>query len=231
MPCRTDRKNGSSGNVGFESHPRRQTFLPFLQCKTTKSLSEKPRSPRLVRRFQSHPRPHSRLTLPTIRPRSRLLRCLLLVVLFVGDLTAGAVLLPIDLLPLRWCQFASVRGAVHHLPVDVLLSPLHLRRLSRRQLPAANALGDSLLLQSSPLTHLIISILRIRGIVFVVVDRLAQLILLPVHLLPFLRRQRYPSACLSVWISPFSFAWRPSRFFVSPAVRLPKLTPFAMRPC
>ena len=69
------------------------------------------------------------------------------VVLFVVDLTAGGILLAVDLLTLRTGELATVRCAiVVHLLVDVGLRALGAGGLAGSHLTAAQAVGDALVL-------------------------------------------------------------------------------------
>ena len=60
----------------------------------------------------------------------------------------------------------------------------------RRHLPAADAVGDALLLVGAALAGFVVAVVLGRRVVLVVVDRLAEIILLLIDLLALLRRQR-----------------------------------------
>src|SRR4029077_14156063 len=95
-----------------------------------------------------------------LRPVERLFRRGLFVVLVVVDLAAGAVLLLVDVILFRWREFSSICLAIRrNLVIDILLPPLGFACFRRRHLPAANAVGDPLLLIVAACADLIIAIL------------------------------------------------------------------------
>src|SRR5208283_98436 len=103
------------------------------------------------------------------------------------DLAAGRVLPLVDVLPLLRRQLASVACAVGgNRAVDILLALLHVRRLVCIHGSIANAVGNALLLVIAPGAHFGVAVLRRLPVVLVVVNRLAQVVLLLVHLLPLL---------------------------------------------
>ena len=80
-------------------------------------------------------------------------------------------------------QFAAVGCAVRfHLLIDSLLLVLQLGGFTGSQLPALDALSDAVLLVFLPLAHFAVAGVGGVGVVFVGVDLLGQLILLPVDL-------------------------------------------------
>ena len=129
--------------------------------------------------------------LPAARGRPRqLFRRDLIVVLLSVDLTAGLILLMIDVLLFSRRERPAVGAAVGaDLTVDVLFVIFGPGRLARRHLSAPDALGDALLLLVPALTHWIVAVLCIGGVVLVGVDGTAQIVLLMVDLLAFLRCQ------------------------------------------
>ncbi len=85
--------------------------------------------------------------------------------------------------PLAWRSAAM-------LLVDILLVPFGFRGFRRRHLPAADAVRDPLLLIIAARADFVVAVGRGIGVVLVVVDRLAEVVLLLVDLPAFLRRQR-----------------------------------------
>src|SRR5258708_32619054 len=115
----------------------------------------------------------------------------LLVVLILVSLAAGRILLLVDIRFLLRRELSAVCLPVGpDVLIDILLVSVGLGSFRRRHLPAANTVGDPLLLDVSPGAHLIVSVLIGRGVMFVVVDRPTQIILLAVHFLALLGRQR-----------------------------------------
>lgn len=106
------------------------------------------------------------------------------------NLAAGAVLLAIDLPMLLRGQPSAVRRAVgSHLPIDALFAIFGSGTFSSVHRSIANPVGNSVLLILAALAHFIVAVMRLRRVVLVVVNRAAQVVLLPVHLVAFLLRQ------------------------------------------
>jgi hypothetical protein len=118
-------------------------------------------------------------------------RCGFPVVLLVVDLSAGVVLTPVDVFPFLRRKFAAVGRAIRcNVPVNFLLVIFSLRGFRWRHLSAGHTVGDPLLLQIAARPYFVVAVLRRVAVVFVVIDGMAHIILLPVHLPAFLRRQR-----------------------------------------
>ena len=112
------------------------------------------------------------------------------VVLLAVDLPAHAVLAAIDVLPLLLREMAAIGCAVRrNMPVDVLLAPLSACRFTGRHLSAADTLRNAGLLICTALTNLIAAIMRLRGIVLVLVDGTADVVLPAIDVLPLLLRE------------------------------------------
>ncbi len=118
----------------------------------------------------------------TVQDRTKEGVSLLAVVFVVVNFSARFVLLLVHLFLFGGSQLASVGLAIGgHLTIDVLLVLLGLRGFACVHLAAVNAIGDALLLVALPLTHFAVCT-RLRGtVVLVVVDRLAYVVLLLVH--------------------------------------------------
>ena len=134
--------------------------------------------------------------LPSAAWRTMLLRSFFSVVLFLVDLVAGVVLFAIDVLLLRRRQSAAVRSPVCvRLAIDVLLTIFRSGSFAGRHLTALDALRDSLLLFGAAIAHLVVAVLCVGAVVFVGSDGMVEIVLLPVYLLPLLRRKRAAVGC------------------------------------
>lgn len=109
------------------------------------------------------------------------------IVLLAIDLTAGAVLFVVDLGALLTGQFAAVGLAIGaDLLVDALLAILGASGFAGGHLSTANTLGDAVLLIFATLADLVVAVVGRVGIVLVVVDRAAEVVLLTIDLIAFL---------------------------------------------
>jgi hypothetical protein len=109
-------------------------------------------------------------------------------VLLAIDLTAGAILLAIDLSLFLVGQFATICGAVGaNLLVDSLLAVLSASGLSGGHRSILDSVGDAILLVFSALSDFIVAVVSLSGVVLVGVDGLAQIVLLAIDLLVLLR--------------------------------------------
>jgi hypothetical protein len=115
----------------------------------------------------------------------------LAVVLLLVNLAAGAILPLVDVLSLLRPEPSSVRLAVCcYLTVDILFVILRFGSFRRSHLATADPVSNPLLLLLAALTHLVVPVLGSRGVVLVVIDGVAEIVLLPINLLALLRRQR-----------------------------------------
>src|SRR6266851_6564284 len=136
---------------------------------------------RLRRSLHVQPRPRFGET--SVLPRS-----LVFVVVLALNLLAGTILFAIHLLVLLLGQLTAIGLTIcMHLLVDALLLVLSADGLAGAHLSRANAVGDALLLVALPLAHLAVAWLVGRGVVLVVVDRPADVVLPLVDLLLLLR--------------------------------------------
>jgi hypothetical protein len=95
-----------------------------------------------------------------------------IVVLLAVDLTAGAILLAVDLALFLAAEFASVGLAIGvDLLVDALLTILGAGGFAGSHLAATDALGNAILLVFAALADLVVAVVGGIGVLFVVVDR------------------------------------------------------------
>ncbi len=117
----------------------------------------------------------------------RLLSSLHCIVLLAIDLTAGPVLFAVDLLMFLTGEFPAIGGAVcADLLIDALFTVLGACHFSSRHLTALDAVGDSVLLIFAALSHFGLAVVRGGRIVLVLVNGLADVVLLTIDLLTFL---------------------------------------------
>ena len=106
------------------------------------------------------------------------------------NLSADAVLALVDVPPLLRSELAAIRSAIRrNAAIDALFAVLGTRCFARRHLTAPDALGDAVLLILAALSHLVVAVVRLSGVVLVSVDGPAQAILLAVDLPALLRRE------------------------------------------
>ena len=107
----------------------------------------------------------------------------------VVDAAARLVLLFVDLLLFALGQVAAIERAVRaRLLIDRCLPLFQTSSLARCQLTGGDSAGNTILLVLTPLVDFIIPVVLRCGVVFVLVDLLAQIVLLPVDDPLFLRR-------------------------------------------
>lgn len=110
---------------------------------------------------------------------------------FFVNLTAGAILLTVDGPLFGRRESSAVCLAIcSYILVNVLFGFLGSRSFRWRHLAVANTVGDALLLDISARADFIIAVLACWAIVLVVVNRLAEVILLSIDLSAFLRCER-----------------------------------------
>src|ERR1700694_337284 len=98
------------------------------------------------------------------------------VVLFAVDIARRVVLLPVDLLLFARGQRPAIGLAVlGDLLVDALLLFFELGGFARRELPALNALRNSVLLIFTAPPHFVVAVVRSVSVVLVVVNLLCEL--------------------------------------------------------
>jgi len=115
------------------------------------------------------------------------------VVLRPVDIPARTILRVVDLSSLLPRQLAPIGLPIRRNPLINSLFPiLQMRRLSRVQAAAADALRNPVLLILAPLPDLVVGVVSGIGIVLVVMDFLAEPVLLTVDLLLLLLRQLSP---------------------------------------
>ena len=129
-------------------------------------------------------------------------------------------------------EFSAVCRAIGgDVPVNFLFVIFGLRGFRWRHLSAGDAIRDTLLLEVAASADLVVAVGRRIGIVFVVVNRLAEVVLLLINLPAFLRRHRSAIGGAVVVNFLVQARFAPSMFLVSPAVICPEEMPLAMRPC
>ena len=97
--------------------------------------------------------------------------------LLVVDLPAGAILLVICLRVLLPGELAAVTCAVGaNLFIDTLFAVLVAGCLAGCHLVVADAVGNAVLLPLLALAHFTVAVVRLRGIVLVLVDGVAQVV-------------------------------------------------------
>src|SRR5271163_2076110 len=114
----------------------------------------------------------------------------------VVDGTAAPILRAIDLSAFLRSQLAAVRLPISR---DLLINPLlpvfEARGLAGFQTAAANSLCNPVLLKLAARPHFIVAVMCHVGIVLIAIDFIAEMVLLAIHLLPLLLRQRSPIGC------------------------------------
>jgi len=109
------------------------------------------------------------------------------VVLLAIDLTAGAVLFTIDLGVFLAGEFATVGLAIGvNLLIDSLLTIFGVGRFASGHLAAADTLGDAILLELAARTDFVVAVVGGVGVVLVVVDGAADVVLLAIDLIALL---------------------------------------------
>src|SRR5258708_22078375 len=127
---------------------------------------------------------------PSVVPRSGtcLFRCNFVVVLLAIDLAAGAILFAIDLAMLLRRQLSPVGCAIGaNLLIDSLLAILGARGFAGSHGAILDAVGDAVLLIFATLADFVVAVVRLRGVVLVVVDGPAEVVLLAVDPAALLR--------------------------------------------
>ena len=125
---------------------------------------------------------------PSHDPSAAVLRPV--VMLLVVNLAARVILALVDVPAFLRRQPAAIGAAVRRdVTIDSLLVVFCSSCLPSGHLTTANAVGDALLLLVAARADFVVTVVGSRVIVLVVVDRMAQIILLPVYLLAFLWRK------------------------------------------
>ena len=148
------------------------------------------------------------------------------------DVSAGTVLGTVDLTLFLLRQFAAVRLPIRRDSlVDTLLLVFEARGLPGFQVSIADALGDAVLLVFAPLSDFVVAVVGGVRVVLVVVDAVADPVLLAVDLLSFLLRQLAAVGLAIVANFTVQVGFAAFKILGLARVSRPVCTPLAMRSC